>query len=158
MSAAIDIATHPDAKRRPARLTLLHRRDQFQAEAALEAPLRALIASGQVELAVGLPHAATIDQGHIKALTLLGADGQTRELPLDHLLIRQGMSPKLGPVAQWGLALDRKQVAVAPASFRKQRCPACTPWATSIPTPARSASCCAASMRPRWPRIMRQRT
>jgi thioredoxin reductase (NADPH) len=27
------------------------------------------------------------------------------------------MSPKLGPVTQWGLALERKQVAVSPASF-----------------------------------------
>jgi thioredoxin reductase (NADPH) len=117
LSAAIDIATHSDPNTKPARLTLLHRRDQFQAEAALDAQLRALIAAGQVDLAVGLPNAATIEQGRVKALTLLGPDGQTHELPLEHLLIRQGMSPKLGPVTQWGLALERKQVAVSPASF-----------------------------------------
>jgi thioredoxin reductase (NADPH) len=117
LSAAIDIATHPEPKAKPSRLTLLHRRDQFQAEAALDVRLRELIAAGQVELAVGLPNAATIERGSISALTLLGSDGHTHTLPLAHLLIRQGMSPKLGPVTQWGLALERKQVAVSPASF-----------------------------------------
>jgi thioredoxin reductase (NADPH) len=114
---------------------LLHRRDQFQAEDALDAQVRDLIATGHVELAVGLPQAAVMmadahadaastalrPSSWLKALTLLGADGQTRDLPLDHLLIRLGMSPKLGPLTQWGLNLDRKQVPVSTASFQSDQ-------------------------------------
>jgi thioredoxin reductase (NADPH) len=117
LSAAIEAACHADAAQRPARLTLLHRRDQFQADAALDFQIRDLIAAGRIELAVGLPTAATLNQDRVTALTLLGAEGLPHELPLDHLLVRQGMSPKLGPLTQWGLALERKQVAVSPASF-----------------------------------------
>ncbi|RTL28986.1 MAG: NAD(P)/FAD-dependent oxidoreductase [Burkholderiales bacterium] len=122
LSAVIDLA-HASAAQRPARLTLLHRRDQFQAEAALDTQVRGLIAAGRVELTVGLPNATVVDAsqpGKLTALNLLGPDGQTRDLPLDHLLIRHGMSPKLGPLSQWGLTLERKQVAVSAASFESQ--------------------------------------
>ena len=106
------MAAPPDA--RPATLTLLHRRDQFQAEAALEAQVRAWITQGAVQLAVGLPSDADVDQaGDVTALQILGANGTTQALPLDHLLVRLGLSPKLGALVDWGLQLDRKQVSVA---------------------------------------------
>ena len=38
-------------------------------------------------------------------------------MPCDALLVLQGLSPRLGPVAEWGLALERKQVVVNPATF-----------------------------------------
>jgi len=109
-----------DATWRPARLTLLHRRDQFQAEASLEAAVRALIAAGQVHLALGVPQGCEMHtsdaQDQLNALTLATADGP-ETLALDHLLVRLGMSPKLGPLSDWGLALERKQVSVSPAAF-----------------------------------------
>jgi thioredoxin reductase (NADPH) len=121
LSAALSLATHPDLSQRPSRLTLLHRRDQFQAEPDLDAAVRSLIAQGQIKLEVGMPTAAQLDAAgmapRLTALDVLGADNLTRTLPLQHLLIRQGMSPKLGPLTQWGLALERKQVAVSSASF-----------------------------------------
>jgi len=117
LSAVVDIALG-EASQRPARLSLLHRRDQFQAEAELDAQLRSLIAQGLVDLILGLPSASHIgDDGRLQALDLLGADSLTHQQALDHLLIRQGMSPKLGALTQWGMALARKQVAVSPATF-----------------------------------------
>ena len=41
----------------------------------------------------------------------------TRTLPLDTLLVMTGLSPKLGPIADWGLALTRKQLVVDTAQF-----------------------------------------
>lgn len=117
LSAALDMARHPEPAQRPARLSLLHRRDQFQADDELEEKVRALINSGQIELIVGMPVAAQVEDHQVTALQILGADGQTRTQPLDHLLVRQGLSPKLGPLTTWGLALERKQVAVSTASF-----------------------------------------
>ncbi len=103
----------------PAQLTLLHRRDQFQAEPALEATVRQAIAQGRVALALGTLNGAAQSptDSRLTSLTLLGPDGQPRELALDHLLVRQGLSPKLGPVADWGLQLDRKQIVVDTATF-----------------------------------------
>ncbi|MDE2401888.1 MAG: NAD(P)/FAD-dependent oxidoreductase [Burkholderiales bacterium] len=102
---------------RPALLTLLHRRDQFQAEPALEAQVRELMAQGRVQLALGMPSGASLENGRVTALQVLGPDEQTRTLPLDQLLIRQGLSPKLGPLTGWGMTLERKQVSVSPDTF-----------------------------------------
>lgn len=108
---------------RPARITLLHRRDAFQADPEAEAAVRALIQAGDVQLVLGVPQGARVvhentSQGsRIEALQMLGADGQAFELPLDHLLVRLGLSPKLGPLTQWGMALERKQVRVDTATF-----------------------------------------
>lgn len=117
LSAAVSIARHPDLTQRPARLSLLHRRDQFQADEALDVQVRELMAAGQIDLIVGMPSEATVEHDQVKALQILGADGQTSGVPLDHLLVRLGMSPKLGPLSNWGMALERKQVAVNTASF-----------------------------------------
>jgi thioredoxin reductase (NADPH) len=119
LSAALQLASTPDLSSRPAQITLLHRRDQFQADAELTAQVRALIAQGLIELALGMPTEAQGDGNGmlITSLSVLGPDGQTSALPLDHLLIRQGMSPKLGPLSNWGLQLERKQVPVSSATF-----------------------------------------
>ncbi|HZT51296.1 MAG TPA: FAD-dependent oxidoreductase, partial [Stellaceae bacterium] len=41
---------------------------------------------------------------------------RTRRLPCDALLAFFGLSQNLGPIARWGLALERHQVAVDPAT------------------------------------------
>ncbi|RZI83051.1 MAG: NAD(P)/FAD-dependent oxidoreductase [Rubrivivax sp.] len=116
--AVMQLMAAPVASR-PAALTLLHRRDQFQAEASLEAGVRGLIAQGQVKLALGLPSGADVQEnGQATALQVLGPDGATTALPFDHLLVRLGLSPKLGPLLDWGLQLDRKQVSVSPDCFQ----------------------------------------
>lgn len=116
LSAALALSALPDSQR-PSELTLLHRRDQFQAEPELDAQVRALLASGRVKLVVGMPTDAQVQDGNVRSLTVLGPDSVARGLTLDHLLVRQGMSPKLGPVSQWGMSLERKQVSVSPATF-----------------------------------------
>ena len=45
-------------------------------------------------------------------------DGGTTPLPLDHLLVRQGLSPRLGAIADWGLAIERKQLVVDTETFQ----------------------------------------
>jgi thioredoxin reductase (NADPH) len=116
LSAVLQMA-NAKPEQRPSRLTLLHRRDAFQADASTEAAVRALIQSGDVHLTLGVPQGALMDGERIEALQLLGADGLPFELPLDHLLVRLGLSPKLGPLTQWGMALERKQVRVDAATF-----------------------------------------
>jgi len=117
----LDLLTRAPADA-PASLTLLHRREQFQVEAHLQEALQTHIDRGRLKLALGMPTAAELDsnpagQPALRALTLLGNDSQEHRLPLDVLLVRQGLSPKLGPLTQWGLALERKQVSVSPCAF-----------------------------------------
>ena len=88
-------------------VTLLHRRDVFQAEEATVAAVRERIASGALRLQVGQP--VGFDPTHLQVAT---PDAQTVGLPFDSLIVCLGISPRLGPIADWGLALERKQVPV----------------------------------------------
>ncbi|HLL45135.1 MAG TPA: hypothetical protein VK399_00410, partial [Longimicrobiaceae bacterium] len=42
----------------------------------------------------------------------------TRTVPADHLLAFFGLSMELGPIAEWGLGLDRSHVSVEPSTCR----------------------------------------
>ena len=53
----------------------------------------------------------------LTALELNTPDGDVLRLPLDVLLVRLGLTPRLGPLAEWGLQLERKQLPVDPATF-----------------------------------------
>ena len=99
-------------------VTLVHRRDDFDADEATRARLNALRASGRVEFVAGQPEAAVESDGELAAPRPCSAATAIRAtLPLDALFVLLGWSPKLGPIADWGLALEKKQVVVDTASF-----------------------------------------
>jgi thioredoxin reductase (NADPH) len=88
-------------------VTLVHRRDGFQADEGLVASMRALVAEGKLAFKVGQPTAFDGSQ-----LQIATPDAATVALPLDALVACLGISPRLGPIADWGLELERKQVPV----------------------------------------------
>ena len=100
------------------RVSLLHRRDAFQAPGALLEQLADLRARGGVEVVVGQPAGLQATGERLDALELLAPDGTTQRLPLDLLVPVLGLSPRLGPIADWGLAMERKQLVVDTATFR----------------------------------------
>jgi thioredoxin reductase (NADPH) len=55
--------------------------------------------------------------GRLAEVRVTALDGVTRRVPLDHLLVFFGLSPKLGPIAEWGLDLERKQIVVDTEKF-----------------------------------------
>ena len=103
---------------RPARITLLHRRGVLDAEAGLLTRMQALVASGALHFEVGQILSIEEDAGQrLVAVQVIGDDNTTRRLPVDTLQVFLGLSPKLGPIAQWGLAMARRQLAVDAAHF-----------------------------------------
>lgn len=101
----------------PARLTLVHRRDVLKAEAGPLAELASRIQAGRLDFVAGQPTGFTTDGDRLAGLQLLTADAARIELPVDVLLVRQGLSPHLGPIARWGLPIERKQLVVETAGF-----------------------------------------
>ena len=65
----------------------------------------------------GQPTGLRAEQGQLQALELLNPQGETEWLSLDVLQTCLGLSPKLGPVAQWGLSMERKQLVVNTENF-----------------------------------------
>jgi thioredoxin reductase (NADPH) len=99
-------------------VTLIHRRDELDASEQQLLQLQALRESERVSFVAGQPEAIVeSDDGRLAGLSVLCSDGSTRELPLDALFVLLGWSPKLGPIADWGLTLEKKQVVVDTASF-----------------------------------------
>jgi thioredoxin reductase (NADPH) len=94
-------------------VTVLHRRDVFNAEATTLQAFRARIAAGHLALKIGqITGFDTGADNRLTALLITDTDGHTAAQPLDDLAAFPGLSPKLGPVGDWGLVLERKQVPV----------------------------------------------
>jgi thioredoxin reductase (NADPH) len=58
------------------------------------------------------------ENGRLKSVKVAGKDGITRSVSLDQLLVFWGLSPKLGPIANWGLHLNRKTIPVDTQRFQ----------------------------------------
>ena len=98
-------------------VTLLHRRDVLQAEPEAIARFKAACDARAMNFVVGQITGYEEQDGKLSAALVTDVDGQTRPLALDALLVLLGLSPKLGPVAQWGLAMERRQVQVDTEKF-----------------------------------------
>jgi thioredoxin reductase (NADPH) len=99
-------------------LTLVHRRSEFRAAPASVARMRELEAAGRLRFIEGLAETLIEDGERLTGVRVKAADGVLHDLPADHLFAFFGLHPKLGPVAQWGLALERKALTVDTEKFQ----------------------------------------
>ncbi|HCY15362.1 MAG: ferredoxin--NADP(+) reductase [Curvibacter sp. GWA2_64_110] len=96
---------------------LVHRRDGFKAAPASVAKMKELCDAYEMQFMVGQITGIDEKDGKLTAVKVTGGDGVTRVVPLDVLLVFFGLSPKLGPIADWGLEIERKQLVVDTEKF-----------------------------------------
>jgi len=101
-----------------ASVTLIHRRDEFKAAPQSVAKMRALCAAGRMQLIIGQITGLETSHDKLTEIAVTNIDGEIQNIGLDALLLFYGLSPKLGPIADWGLDIDRKQIAVDTACFQ----------------------------------------
>ena len=99
-------------------VVMIHRRDGFRAAPASVAKMKELCEQMEMQFLVGQISGYEERDGLMTEIKVTGADGVTRRLPLDDLLVFFGLSPKLGPIAEWGLELERKQIKVDTEKFQ----------------------------------------
>jgi thioredoxin reductase (NADPH) len=100
-----------------AHVVVVHRRPKFRAAPESTARLDEAAARGEVELAIPYQlHGLEGDGTRLTGVVLATLKGETKVVPADHLLPFYGLSMELGPIADWGLGLDRSHIGVAPAS------------------------------------------
>ena len=97
-------------------VTLIHRRDVLQAEALTLSRVKELRTSGRLRFVEG-QITGLRGQQRLHGLVVTDKDAQSLTVPLDSLMIFLGLSPKLGPVAQWSLDMERKQLRVDTETF-----------------------------------------
>jgi thioredoxin reductase (NADPH) len=106
-----------DGLHRAASVILIHRRDGFQAAPASVAKMRDLCERHEMQFIVGQATGFEDKTGRLSGLKVTGPDGVTRVVPAEVLLVFFGLSPKLGPIAEWGLDIERKQLVVDTEKF-----------------------------------------
>jgi len=100
-----------------ASLSLVHRRREFRAAPASVARMREQVAAGRMRCFEALPHALIVTDGVLRGVGIKGPAG-IEELPAEQLLVFFGLHPKLGPIAEWGLALEKKALQVDTEKFQ----------------------------------------
>lgn len=110
---ALNFAGHAMA----ASVTLVHRRDGFRAAPANVARMHALCAANKMRFMIGEVSAFEERDGRLTALSIGPPGGAALSVPCDALLVFFGLSPRLGPIANWGLTIERKQIIVDTAKF-----------------------------------------
>jgi len=113
--AALDWALHFVDK--AASVTLIHRRDDFKAAPKSIAKMREFCTDKKMQLLIGQITGYEAHENQLTEIIFTNIDGQSEPIALDDLLIFFGLSPKLGPIADWGLELDRKQITVDTKKF-----------------------------------------
>src|SRR6202142_2516107 len=99
------------------RLTLVHRRDDFRGAPASVSKMRELVAAGGMDLKIGQVSALEGGDGQLAAASVKGSDGAVTRVETDVMLPFFGLTMKLGPVADWGLALEDELIPVDTATF-----------------------------------------
>ncbi len=96
---------------------LVHRRDGFKAAPASVAKMKELCEAYEMQFIVGQVTGYEEREGRLIGAKVTGGDGVTRVVPTDAMLVFFGLSPKLGPIAEWGLDIERKQLVVDTEKF-----------------------------------------
>jgi thioredoxin reductase (NADPH) len=98
-------------------LTLVHRRPEFRAAPATVARMRERVDAGQMRFIEGHAVAIRREDGRSR-LEIQATDGRAVQLDADHVLVFFGLHPKLGPIAEWGLELEKKALKVDTEKFQ----------------------------------------
>jgi thioredoxin reductase (NADPH) len=109
---AIDLAP------RAASLALVHRRAEFRGAPASVARMRELESAGKLSFIEGLAQALHSADGQLTGVDIKRADGTLQSLEAEQLLVFFGLAPKLGPIAEWGLELDKRAIKVDTEKFQ----------------------------------------
>ena len=105
-----------------ARVSVVHRRTKFRAAPGMARRLEKLAEDGRVDLVI--PY--QLDRlegggGRLDAVIVRHLDGGEQRIEADALLCFFGLAMTLGPIADWGLALDHNHITTDPATAQTSR-------------------------------------
>lgn len=98
------------------KLYVVHRRDKFRAAPESVSQLQALAGDGKIELVTPYQLKALDGQdGQIESVHVEDMEGNVRTIEADILLPFYGLKHDLGPIATWGLSVEKNQLSVRPS-------------------------------------------
>lgn len=98
-----DIAKH---------VTLIHRNESFRGAPDSAEKVAELARNGRIDLLLNTNLQGIQGNGTMKSISCVDRDKQVMQLDADFLIPLFGLSPKLGPIADWGLNMDKQAIVV----------------------------------------------
>ena len=93
-------------------LTLIHRNETFRGAPDSAEKVFDLARAGKIDLLLSTNLRSVSGNGRLASVSCVDPDKTVRTIHSDYLIPLFGLSPKLGPIADWGLTLDKNAIPV----------------------------------------------
>ena len=104
-----------------AQVTILHRRSEFRGAEHSAQTVKKLEKEGKLKIKTLFQINSIEGKDKITAITVKNEDGKVEEIKTDCVLGFFGLIMKLGPIAEWGLNLERKHIPVNTENFQTNK-------------------------------------
>ena len=102
-------------------VTLIHRRDEFRGAKHTADEIRKLEKSGKLKIKTKYQLFSIQGDKNLKSITIKSDEDKEEKLETDYILSFFGLVMKLGPIAEWGLNLDKKHIPVDVENFETNK-------------------------------------
>jgi thioredoxin reductase (NADPH) len=99
------------------KITLVHRRNEFRGAPDSVEQMHRLVEQGKIDLIIGNIKKLSGRDGKLQSVEIAPNEGENRIVPCDYLLPFLGLKISLGPLANWGLNIDRNHIKVDHETF-----------------------------------------
>ncbi|MCW8925502.1 MAG: NAD(P)/FAD-dependent oxidoreductase [Xanthomonadales bacterium] len=99
-------------------LTLVHRRPDYRAQPTSVKKMKALAKTGAIREFQGMAREIMVEDGVFGGLRVADEEDTMHDIHADHVCVFWGLTPNLGPIADWGLDIEKRQVLVDTEKFQ----------------------------------------
>ena len=99
------------------KITLVHRREGFRAAPDSLAKIKKMIEDAKIDFIIGNVKALDGEDGYLKTVKIDQVNGGGVHVDCDYLMPFVGLKISLGPIAHWGLNLNKKHIMVDHETF-----------------------------------------
>lgn len=93
-------------------VTLIHRRNEFRGHLDSVEKVQELKNEGKIKLVTPAEVTDILGDGKVEAIEITKKGEEPIKLETDHFIPLFGLSPKLGPIANWGLEIEKNAIKV----------------------------------------------
>ena len=103
------------------KVTIIHRRDEFRGAPHTLSELKKLEKLGKVSIKTKYQIDSIEGDKNIKSIIIKSDDDKKMKIDIDYILSFFGLIMKLGPIAEWGLNMDKKVINVNTNNFQTNK-------------------------------------
>ena len=103
------------------KVTLVHRRDEFRGAPASVQKIKKLSDNKTIDLITKYSIKDVKGNGSLESVEIKSESGKSKVIKADYVLGFFGLIMQLGPIAEWGLNLDKKTIPVNTENFETNK-------------------------------------